>query len=60
MKSPASVNDYWTVHVINTTVTEGSKHLLLGGGGGGQLLSITNGGVHFDQKSSTQKSWELT
>ena len=35
LKSPASVDDYWTVHVINTTVTEGSKHLLLSGGGGG-------------------------
>ena len=30
LKSPALVNDYWTV--INTTVTEGSKHFLLGGG----------------------------
>ena len=30
--SPALVNDYWTV--INTTVTEGSKHFLLGRGGG--------------------------
>ena len=29
LKSPALVNDYWTV--INTTVTEGSKHFLLGG-----------------------------
>ena len=28
LKSPALVNDYWTV--INTTVTEGSKHFLLG------------------------------
>ena len=27
LKSPALVNDYWTV--INTTVTEGSKHFLL-------------------------------
>ena len=26
LKSPALVNDYWTV--INTTVTEGSKHFL--------------------------------
>ena len=26
LKSPALVNDYWTV--INTTVTEGSKHSL--------------------------------
>ena len=31
LKKPALVNDYWTVHVINTTVTKGSKHLLLGG-----------------------------
>ena len=30
LKSPALVNDYWTV--INTTVTEGSKHFLLGRG----------------------------
>ena len=43
LKSPALVNDYWTV--INTTVTEGSRHLLLGGGG--QPLPITNGGVPF-------------
>ena len=27
LKSPALVNDYWTV--INTAVTEGSKHFLL-------------------------------
>ena len=32
LKSPALVNDYWTV--INTTVTEGRKHFLLKGGGG--------------------------
>ena len=31
LKNPALVNDYWTV--INTTVTEDSKHFLLGGGG---------------------------
>ena len=31
LKSPALVNDYWTV--INTTVTEGSKRFLLGRGG---------------------------
>ena len=32
LKSPALVNDYWTV--INTTVTEGSKHFLLRRGEG--------------------------
>ena len=31
LKNPALANDYWTV--INTTVTEGSKHFLLGRGG---------------------------
>ena len=47
LKSPALVNDYWTV--INTAVTEGSKHFLLrrGGGRGRQRLPITNGGVPF-------------
>ena len=35
LKSPALVNDHWTV--INTTVTEGSKH----------FLPITNGAVPF-------------
>ena len=45
LKSPASVNDYWTV--INTTVTEGSKNFPLGRGRGGQRLPITNGGVPF-------------
>ena len=46
LKSPALVNDYWTV--INTTVNEGSKHFLLGRGrGGGQHLPITNEGVPF-------------
>ena len=35
LKSPALVNDYWKV--INTTVTEGSKH----------FLPIANGGVPF-------------
>ena len=43
LKSPALVNDYWTV--INTTVTEGRKHFLLGRGG--QRIPITNGGVPF-------------
>ena len=33
LKSPALVNHHWTV--INTTVTEGSKHFLLWRGGGG-------------------------
>ena len=48
LKSPASVNVYWTV--INTTITEGSKYFPLGrggGGGGGQRLPITNGSVPF-------------
>ena len=47
LKSPALVNDYWTV--INTAVTEGSKHFLFGkgGGGGGQCLPMTNGGMQF-------------
>ena len=45
LKSPALVNDYWTVS--NTTVTEGSKHFLLGRGEGGQRLPITNGGLPF-------------
>ena len=40
LKNPASVNGYWTV--INTTVTEGSKHFLLGRGG--QPLPITKRG----------------
>ena len=31
IKSPALANDYWTI--INTTVTEGSKHFLFGGEG---------------------------
>ena len=47
LKSLALVNDYWTV--INTTVTEGSKHFLLekGGGGGGERVPIANGDVPF-------------
>ena len=58
LKSLALVNDYWTI--INTTVTEGSKHFLLGrGGGGGQPLPITDRVCHFDQKSSTQNSENL-
>ena len=47
LKSLALVNDYWKV--VNTTVTEGSKH----------FLPITNGVCHFDQKSSTPKSGNL-
>ena len=57
LKSPALVNDYWTVHVINTTVTEGSKHLLPGGGATATHNKL--GVCHFDQKSSTQKSGNL-
>ena len=54
LKSPALVNDYWTV--INTAVTVGSRHFLLrwwwwwgggGLGGGEQHLPITNGSVPF-------------
>ena len=46
LKSPALVNDYWTV--INTTVTEGSKHFLLGrGGGGGTTTTHNKWGVPF-------------
>ena len=62
LKSPALVNDYWTV--INTAVTEGSKHFLLrrgggGGGGGDNVYPYQMGVCHFDQKSSTQKSENL-
>ena len=40
LKSLASVNDNW--RVINTTVTEGSKHFLFGGGGGEGVTSAYN------------------
>ena len=55
LKSPALVNDYWTV--INTSVTEGSKHFLLRRG---QPLSITNRGVPFWPEKYYPKIWELT
>ena len=58
LKSPALVNDYWTV--INTTVTEGRKHFLLRrrGGGGGGATSTHNrcGGAILTRKVVPKKS----
>ena len=59
LKSPALVNDYWTV--INTTVTEGSKHFLLRRGGGGGANSIHNKwGCAILTRKVVPKIWELT